>query len=222
MTEQLLRGGVAPKHVRRTIDELQSHHADLVAEAQSRGRSLDEAALEASARLGDEDALAAEIIARPELRSWTHRWPWVAYCMTPVAAFVAGFVGLSILRWASPASPRILAGGLRLLQIFGLPLFLGGLSCLVAGRRRAALRWPVLGVTIVSFLGAALQLDICWPHGPNAPRAICMAVTVLPPFIDHSSALLRTLTSCLLIFGPYLWWRMSRRNTTVEILSSHD
>jgi len=33
LRERLLRGGVAPKHVRRTIAELRDHHADLFAEA---------------------------------------------------------------------------------------------------------------------------------------------------------------------------------------------
>ena len=73
LRERLLRGGVAPKHVRRTIAELRDHHTDLFAEAFSRGCSVEDAEREASIRLGDEDSLAAEVLARPELRSWAHR-----------------------------------------------------------------------------------------------------------------------------------------------------
>jgi hypothetical protein len=48
-------------------------------------------------RLGDANVLAAEIIARPELKSWAPRWPWVAYCLIPASVFVAGFVGSVLL-----------------------------------------------------------------------------------------------------------------------------
>jgi len=77
LKDALLRGGVAPRHVRRTIAELRDHHTDLFAEAFARGCSVENAEREASMRLGDHDSLAAQILARPELRSWAHRWPWL-------------------------------------------------------------------------------------------------------------------------------------------------
>ena len=222
LKERLLRGGVAPKHVRRTIAELRDHQTDLFAEALSRGRSLEEAGLEASIRLGNEDALAAEIIARPELRSWAHRWPWVTYCLTPTALFVLAFAGLFLLlgfsgtvhadydtfakRWGSPSSPRSLVSWIRLFYMFGLPLLLALSCCFVAGQRRAALRWPVLGVIILSIIGGAFQFDVCWPNGPSAYGALCMRSGV-PPFPGFASTLLRAVATSAMALGPYLWWR---------------
>src|SRR5215467_5168518 len=165
LRETLLRGGIAPKHVRRTITELLYHHTDLFSEALAKGCSVENAEHEATVRLGDEDSLAAKILARPELRSWMHRWPWLAYWVIPTVLFIPAFavvafllVGLSgavhvlrdtfLSRWGSPDSVRSLADAVRLFSNFGLPLVFAGACCFVAGRRRAALRWPMIGVVI--------------------------------------------------------------------------
>ena len=222
LTERLLRGGVAPTHVRRMIAELRDHHTDLFGEAFAGGRSLEEASLEASIRLGDEEALAAEVLARPELRSWAHRWPRVAYGLTPTVLLAVAWAGLLLAlglsgavgidrdtfasRWGAPESSLSLVGAIRLYTL-GLPALLGGVCCALAGRRRAALRWPVLGVLLVSIVGGASQLALCWPNGPSAAGALCLRLGVLPPFPDLSGTVLRAVTSCALTLGPYLWWR---------------
>ena len=216
LKERLLRGGVAPKHVRRMIAELRDHHTDLFVEAFGRGSSLEEAGREASIRLGDEDALAAAIIARPELRSWTHRWPWAAYCVTPAALFVVVSAGLLALLGFSQAVHAdhdtfvkrwgLLASVIRPFYAFGLPLVLGAVCCVLAGQRREAPRWPVLGVMIVAMIGAAARLDVCWPSGPNAFGALCMTISI-PPFPGSGSTLLRAAATCALTLAPYMWWR---------------
>jgi hypothetical protein len=224
LKERLLRNGVAPKHVRRTIAELKDHHTDLFSEALARGHSVEEAAPEASIRLGDEDMLAAEVIARPELRSFAYRWPWVAYGLTPIVLFVAGLAGLVVLlwlatkgsipdyytfvrRWGAPDASRSPSGAIRLFYMLGVPLVLGGVCCVLAGRRRAALGWPVLGVVLLSIITAVHQLDVCWPQGPNATGGLCMAVSVIPPIHNFGITVLRAVASCALTLGPYLWWR---------------
>ena len=42
------------------------------------------AAVEALRRLGQQDAIAAEVLAKPELRSWPERWPWIVSLLRPV------------------------------------------------------------------------------------------------------------------------------------------
>jgi hypothetical protein len=222
LRERLLRGGVAPKHVRRTIAELRDHHTDLFAEAFSRGCSVEDAEREASIRLGDEDSLAAEVLARPELRSWAHRWPWIAYCVTPTILLGVAFVALLLLvgfshavrtdqgtfsaRWGSPAAVWSVSGAVRLFYSFGLPVLLTGACCFVAGQRRVALKWPLIGVIIASIVGAAFQFNVVWPHGPEAAGAISMRISV-PPFPGSGGTLLRAAATCALSLGPYLWWR---------------
>jgi hypothetical protein len=145
--------------------------------------------------------------------------------LTPAAVCLAAFAGLFLLlgfsgvarldpetfakRWGS------LAGGMRLFYTFGLPLVAGGVSCVLAGERRADLRWPVIGVVILSIIGAALKFDVCWPNGPNAHAAFCVRIDILSsilrpgvsPFPRFASTFLRALTTCALTLGPYLWWR---------------
>jgi len=225
LKERLLRGGVGPKHVRRTIAELRDHHTDLFAEAFARGCSLEDAGREASIRLGDEDALATAIIARPELRSWAHRWPWVAYCLTPTAALLAAFAGLLLLVGLSGVTHLdhdtfakrwgLLASGIGSFYRFGLPLVSGVVICVLAAQRRAYLRWPVIGVAMVSIVGGAFKFDVCWPRGGNAHGALCMRIDILtwafglsvPPFHGFMGTLLRAVATCALTLGPYLWWR---------------
>ena len=66
LAERLLRGGIAPRHVRRTIFELQCHSNDLIGEFMARGCSIEESEAQAAARLGTEDALVESIFARSE------------------------------------------------------------------------------------------------------------------------------------------------------------
>jgi hypothetical protein len=222
LRERLLREGVAPKHVRRTIAELRDHHTDLFAEAFAGGCSIENAEREASIRLGDEDCLAAEILARPELRSWGHRWPWIAYWVTPTFLLGLAFAALPLLlgvsqvvrtdqgtfsdRWGSPTAVWSVSGAIRLFYSFGLPVLLAAACCFAAGQRRVALRWPLIGVIIASIVGGAIQFNVVWPYGPEANGALAMTISV-PPFPGSRGTLLSAASTCALTLLPYLWWR---------------
>ena len=56
---QLLRSGVAPRHVHRTVVELDAHFDDLVDEALDSGTDLAQAEQQAIRQLGDIDLPAA-------------------------------------------------------------------------------------------------------------------------------------------------------------------
>lgn len=222
LRERLLRGGVAPKHVRRTIGELRDHHTDLFAEAFAGGCSIENAEREASMRLGDEDFLAAEVLARPELRSWADRWPWIAYCVMPTFLLVVATLALVVLlglsdaahtdhrtfsdRWGSPEAVWSVSGAIRLFYSFGLPVLLAGACCLVAGQRRVAVRWPLIGVIIASIVGGAVQFQVVWPYGPAADGAVSLRLS-WPPFPGSGAAALRAALTCAVTLGPFLWWR---------------
>ena len=225
LRETLLREGVARKHVRRAIAELRDHQTDLFSESFANGRSVEDAEREASIRLGSEDALAAAILARPELKSWMHRRPRIAYWLIPTMLFFPAFAVMILLlrlsgaphadyetflrRWGSPHSARSLAGAVRLFYNVGLPLVLAGACCVVAGRSRAAMKWPVIGVLTTSFIGGAIQWDLLWPHGPDGHGAISLTVAVLP-FPGLGGTLVRAATTCALTLGPLLWWTIKR------------
>jgi hypothetical protein len=145
--------------------------------------------------------------------------------LTPTALFVLASAAILLLlglsgavradydtfahRWGSPDSVWSLAGAIRMFYTFALPPLLGAACCFFAGKARAALRWPVIGVVLMSIVGSAFTLGVCWPHGGNASGAICMRVAV-PPFPGSTDTLLRIVATSALTLGPYLWWRRSR------------
>src|SRR5690242_18545712 len=86
---ELLRSGVTPVYVERTILELEEHYIDLETAALASGLDADEAARVARATLGDESVIAAAILAHPELLTFSTRYPRVAHCLQSAAAIGA-------------------------------------------------------------------------------------------------------------------------------------
>ena len=86
LSEKLLRAGVAPRHVRCYVGELNQHFDDLLRAETRNGLSEKAAFAAARARLGSDDSLAAAMLARPELRSISARFPWAVFGLAPVAA----------------------------------------------------------------------------------------------------------------------------------------
>ena len=125
LKRELLRGGVAPAMVTRTLAELYDHYEDLESEALASGRSPAEASVEATERLGSSRVLAREVIRHPEFRSWAFRWPWVpavlrqfviltSLASVPVLVVVSR--GPLIVRWCvSTGLAMLITGALLLL-----------------------------------------------------------------------------------------------------------
>jgi len=86
---ELLRGGVAPNYVERTILELREHCGDLENDALAAGVAKDHAARLALEQLGSEESIAAAVLAQRELLVWTRRWPRTASCLKSAATIVA-------------------------------------------------------------------------------------------------------------------------------------
>src|SRR6185312_6358220 len=194
LRERLLRGGIAPVHVRRYLRELSDHLADLVVEALTTGHSPTEAKAGARARLGGDDALADAMLAQPSLRSWTSRAPWATLVLGPfVLLFLAwllaclGIAGLygwlrhahglfAAPAWLQPAwLPKIGAALLDLVQI-GAPLLIVSWIARLGARQRSRPVWPLLGCVAVGLFGASLVWQAHWP-GPGS-RDPTLAVAV--------------------------------------------
>src|SRR5437588_12841589 len=78
LTERLLRAGVAPRHARRAVQELRAHHADVMAELRAAGIPPAQSEALAAERVGPDEAFVRDMLARPELRSWAYRRPFLA------------------------------------------------------------------------------------------------------------------------------------------------
>ncbi len=75
LLRRLSDAGIAPRYLLRIDAELQDHYADLEREAFVTEKTAAEAAAEARLRLGDDEEIAAEFLAHPELKLWIYRWP---------------------------------------------------------------------------------------------------------------------------------------------------
>jgi hypothetical protein len=220
VAEQLLRGGVAPRHVRRTVFELSTHFQDLLDELRARGMREEDAAREASARLGA-DAMVADILKRPELRSWMRDRPLLAFAVLPVAAYVALFViGLALLlgcvevaeEWSDV--PLADSAGLQSLAraalpgiAWLLPAIVAAVFCGIALTRRSPPWWPIVGVALISLLGASTNAQL-----------------ILPPLVDSpafgagigfstermSQPIFRAGATLLAVLLPYVWLSRGR------------
>lgn len=75
---ELQKGGVAPFYVERTLIELEEHRIDLENAALAAGLDPHDAARLARESLGDEAAIAAAVLCRPELLAFSVRYPRIS------------------------------------------------------------------------------------------------------------------------------------------------
>ena len=85
----LLKGGVSPWYVKRIIDELRDHHADIRDALVRQGCSHEEASLAAVERVGDLKEISRETLGKPELKSFISLWPKTIFLLGPVLLFPA-------------------------------------------------------------------------------------------------------------------------------------
>ena len=117
-------GGVPSGYIGRLTTELEDHYSDLEREERATGGDPKAAAANALRRLGRQETIAAAVFTKPELRSWSYRWPWIANLLQPVMlvlllpavpVLVCVDRGPAIARWGISISlATVLTGGLLL------------------------------------------------------------------------------------------------------------
>jgi hypothetical protein len=193
LAEQLLRGGIAPRHVRRALRELRDHREDLIAQLEQQGLPPDAAACEAQQRLGQRDALTAQMLAQPELRSRVHRFAWLLFGIAPLFATLVLSVATYFVvivfggYFALPEHVQLQQehGALPVASAFMhwiAPLFIAVPLGMLALRRRMSPVWPVVGVVVIAVASGALAVRPNWILiGPpiDALRTLALACGLL-------------------------------------------
>jgi hypothetical protein len=128
---ELLGSGVTPVYVERTILELTEHYCDLESAALAAGLSADDAARIARDTLGNERAIAAEILAHPELLTFSTRHPRVAQCLQ--SAVTIGTIPGLPLKFCIEHRPELARWGAAF-----------GLAATLMGSVLAALNWLIV------------------------------------------------------------------------------
>ena len=94
---ELLQSGVSPVYVERTILELTEHYSDLeLRGARVGARHGRSRPRRATTTLGNDRAIAAAILAHPELLTFSMRYPRVAHCLQSAAA-IGALPGLPLM-----------------------------------------------------------------------------------------------------------------------------
>jgi len=175
LQERLLRAGIAPRHVRRYIRELDDHFADLMALQNARGYEEPDASLRARALLGEDDELAEAMLACGGLRSLTAQAPWLVFGILPPLAIFALLlvVGLSLAAvsiplhgpqaplpaWCAPFAKSICE-----VANYGIGPLTALLVLVTAWRQRFCGYWPLLGVVAAALFGVITSLSVVMPY----------------------------------------------------------
>jgi hypothetical protein len=110
LRSELLQAGIAPRHVRRTISEIQDHMDDLVAARLASGCDLAAARRRACEEMGELASVVEAMRACPELQCWGYRYPRLALIVYPLSCLallpiVPLFVGVAhardVARWSA-------------------------------------------------------------------------------------------------------------------------
>jgi hypothetical protein len=229
LREQLLGAGVAPRHVRRYLNELSDHLGDLRAEEERAGRSRVEADAAAMARLGGMNELAKAMIEQRQFQAWSARAPWAVFGLGPLCLLAgAWFIALFIL-WTGwqiflpqASTPfvglidgwAILYFGMGRLLYFGAPIFIGWFMGLVAGRQRMNALWPIVGVAAIALLSALAQVHANRPAVPGGLRHVSLG------FAGISSDIPATVFHCVVIVALAIlpWpWLLGRKQKSSAI-----
>lgn len=218
LEDRLLKAGIAPRHVRRYIRELDDHFADLIAMQNERGYEEPDATLRARALLGDDDELFHAMARCREFRSLPAKAPWLVFGLLPPVLVVTGMVVLGVgsamlagplhgPHTPLPAWCHTAAYGVTAICNYAIGPAAMLFLLATAWRQRLSGFWPILGVFLAALFGVITTLDIVMPHG-MAKGAISVGMGVSFPGILQST---RFLIAALLAAGS-LWLWKSRRS----------
>jgi len=229
LRERLLRAGIAPRHVRRYLNELDDHLADLRAEEERAGCSRAEAESAALARLGGMDGLAKAMIEQRQFQSWSARAPWAIFgfgplCILAVAWFVALFILWSGWQIFLPGTKTPFVGlidgwavvyfGVGRLLYFGGPIFIGWGMGIVAARQRLNALWPTVGVALIALIAGVAQVHANRPS-PGGVGHVSLGFALGTSVQDISTVLFHVLVILALAVLPWPWllWRRGKSLT---------
>lgn len=222
LREQLLRAGVAPRHVRRYLHELADHLADLVAEENRAGRSQADAESAALVRLGNMDDLARAMTEKRQLQSWCARAPWAMFGLAPLIALGgAWFIALFILwsGWkmflpeaASPFIPLIhgvpvFYFGVGRLLYFTAPILIGWGIGMIAASQRLKFIWPAVGLLLLALIGSIAQVHASRTAESGRGGQVSLGLSTGPSL---QGTLINSSVIFVLSALPYVIWRLGK------------
>ena len=228
LREILLKGGVAPRHVRRYLAELTEHLDDLTEKQRALGYDGEDAEMRARALLGEDRELAAAMLEQKSFRSITARAPWLIFgILPPFAATAAMLVPLGVLAligkvlgFAEKGAARphwfelLATAAAACANLVFFPLVSVLFVALVA-RHRLSLYWALVAVAIplILFLHSVAEFTI--PGHPGIRIGVGMAPIFLAKGWKTMGAQWPTVAAqYVLALLPLVW--LARRRLTAR------
>jgi hypothetical protein len=207
------------------LNQLRHHHADVRAEAAADGLSAQEASDKASAAIGNKEQILAEALARQELKSWGHRWPWAIYGLAPasvliLSALAIGVLTITVLSASSlinyteahaSAAVVITVKSIRLFLMYFLPVLIGASWCIYAARRGAPVLWPSVAICLIAFIGSGFHV---WIYLPTEIGTESARISAGWTYFDRvlGNSLIRLGATLSLLLATYFGWRSRFRS----------
>jgi hypothetical protein len=229
----LIKGGVAPKFVKRSIDELKMHHEDLKNQALKDGLSENEANLIANNIMGDAQTIVDEVLSRPELKSLVWRYPGLTFSLGPImtgliilvisALVIAGWIsfrGTDVLNSGPVLIEQILVESIFAFNCFLLTPLLAMLTVIFTKRKTVNPVWPVIGLVLLIVLGTGFVYSIDWPvNGSEGVISANWAYSFLPRVISGNHDLQNYLKIILTLVLCAGIWKIYRPHDPETVAS---
>ena len=166
--EQLLRAGVAPRHVSRYVTELREHLADLIERERAAGLDVGSATERALGFMGTDADLASAMIRRGAPRSLAARAPWAMLAIVPTLVLAAVLCACGLAMWhllwpvrgltpsEMPEGYRALIASVSFAATYLLGVLLAAACIALAVRQRLASGWLWVGLGLIALLNGIL------------------------------------------------------------------
>jgi len=226
LAEALLRNGLAAKHVRRAVIEIEGHYRQLVDDALARGKALTDAENDAHALLGSDQVLIDRFSGQIELRAWWSRRTRLCFGLAPLLSYVAlAVTTMTILMLIAhhmvPYLHRVhvpldiskrIDLAVRVIFLWIFPVLIAAGYAWIAYRQRIPLRWPIAGILSLCGFAALVNVDMVITGGLSPGEAnggIGVSGASWP------GQAVRAIATAMFVLGP-LWLavRRSRRGGT--------
>ena len=225
LRERLLRAGVAPRHVKRYLDELTDHLADLRNEELRAGRSASDAEAMALAQLGSIDDLANAMIEKRHFQSWCARAPWAMFGIAPALVLATAWGVALFILWSgwniflpgadTPFGGHRVYGFANLYFQFGkaiylfAPVLVGWGIGAFAFRQRLKAIWPAVGLMLIALMGGASDVQAGRTAVPGGFGHIRIGFSFAPTVNGgYSYFVVRAAILLTITVLPYLVWRL--------------
>jgi hypothetical protein len=238
MRVELIRGGVAPKYIERTLMELNTHYRELKNQAIIDGLAENEAQERARQAIGNESTLVKEILSKPELKSLSWRFPKTLFILAPLLALVLSigiFLGVLILLFIYLPSMTEMDPGtspalwikmlLEISSIFNLylmPSILAVFTILFAKQRMVDLKFPIIGIALLTIIGSGWAYSIEWPTAvAQGNMSFNWGYSFLPRYISGDHDMKNYVQIMVTLALSFIAWQVYNPFKLNEVDSEH-